>query len=151
VHWISSGLVGFARGWNDAPKIAALVIGALAASPVTHGTALAFLIVTVAMAAGGLLAGRKVLQTLARRITPLPQSEAVTASLVTAGLVMLASWHSLPVSTTHVSTGAIVGAGLKRNPREVGWSKVSQIVLSWVVTLPVAGLLAATAMFILRM
>jgi PiT family inorganic phosphate transporter len=149
VHWASSGLVGFARGWNDCPKIAALAVGTLASAKVPGGTGLAFAVVAVAMAAGGLLAGR-VLETLARKITPLPLAESLTASVTTAALVCCASWLSLPVSTTHVSTGAIIGAGLRNDPKGVRWGKVGEIVLSWFVTLPVAGLLAAATMFVLQ-
>jgi len=65
--------------------------------------------------------------------------------MTTAGLVCLASWKGLPVSTTHVSTGAIIGAGLKNNPAGVKWKKVGEIALSWIITLPAAGLLAAAA------
>jgi inorganic phosphate transporter, PiT family len=148
IHWLSSGLISFARGWNDTPKIAALSLFAL--SGIAHGTALGFVIVTVAMAAGGLLAGRKVLETLARKVTPLPLAESLTASLVTATLVSLASWASLPVSTTQVATGSIIGAGLKTNPAGVKWGKVGEIVLSWIITLPAAALLAAVARLIIR-
>ncbi len=147
VHWLTSGLVGFARGWNDAPKIAALGLVALGG---TRGAWLTFALVTAAMAAGGLVAGRRVLETLARKVTPLPRAESLTASGVTALLVGLASWNALPVSTTHVSTGAIVGAGLRRDPRGVHWARVGEIGLSWLVTLPVAALLAAAARLILR-
>ena len=58
LHWASSGFVGFARGWNDAPKIAALSVGTLAAADMRHGMALAFAVVVAAMALGGLVAGR---------------------------------------------------------------------------------------------
>jgi PiT family inorganic phosphate transporter len=149
-HWLTAGLVGFARGWNDAPKIAALSIGALASAGIASGAAIAFAIVTVAMAAGGLLAGRRVLETLSKKVTTMPLPESLTASLVTASLVSLASWHALPVSTTHVSTGAIIGVGLKHDPRGVRWGTVGQIVLSWVVTLPVAALIAAAAASIIQ-
>jgi PiT family inorganic phosphate transporter len=150
IHWLSSALVGFARGWNDAPKIAALSIMGLSAAglPATLSpAALGFLIVTVAMALGGYLAGRKVLETLASKLTPLPLTESLTASMTTAALVASASWAGLPVSTTHVATGTIVGAGLKNNPSAVRWGKVGEIALSWAVTLPVAGLLAAGVMW----
>jgi inorganic phosphate transporter, PiT family len=140
VHWASGGLIGFARGWNDTPKIAALSLLAL---PQHVGGG--FLIVTLAMALGGLISGRRVLDTMARKLTPLPLPESVTASLTTAALVCLASWQSLPVSTTHVSTGAIIGAGLKNDPAAVKWKKVAEIGLSWIITLPAAGLLAAGA------
>lgn len=145
VHWTSGGLIGFARGWNDTPKIAAL---GLLAFP--NRVSIAFAIVSLAMAAGGLISGRRVLDTMARKLTPLPLTESLTASLTTAGLVCLASWKGLPVSTTHVSTGSIVGAGLKNDPASVKWRKVLEIVLSWIITLPAAGLLAAAAKLVIR-
>lgn len=140
IHWTSGGLIGFARGWNDTPKIAAL---SLLAFPGRMG--IGFIVVTIAMAAGGLISGRKVLETMARKLTPLPLTESLTASLTTAALVCLASWKGLPVSTTHVSTGSIIGAGLKNDPAAVKWKKVFEIALSWVITLPAAGLIAAAA------
>jgi PiT family inorganic phosphate transporter len=149
VHWLTSGLVGLARGWNDAPKIAALGIVAISSLAPQSGRLLTFLLVTVTMAAGGLVAGTKVLRTLAKKLTPLPLAESLTASMTTATLVSLASWIGLPVSTTHVSTGAIIGAGLKNNPRSVRWGKVGEVLLSWLVTLPVAGVLAAGAKYLL--
>jgi inorganic phosphate transporter, PiT family len=145
IHWTTSGLVGFARGWNDAPKIAALGIGTLTAAGVPQSTGIAFAVVTVAMAMGGLIAGRRVLETMAKKLTPLPLAESLTASSATAAMVSAASWFGLPVSTTHVSTGAIIGAGLRNDPRQVRWGKVGEIVLSWIVTLPVAALFAAVA------
>ena len=102
------------------------------------------------MAAGGLIMGRRVLETLARKLTPLPLAESLTASLVTAFLVGFASKISLPVSTTQVATGSIIGAGLKSNPAGVKWGKVGEVVLSWIITLPVAALIAAMAKLILR-
>lgn len=84
------------------------------------------------------------LETLAGKLTALPLAESLTASAATAALVGLASWNGLPVSTTHVATGAIIGAGLmKHDARAVRWGKVGEIVLSWVVTLPVAAVLGA--------
>src|SRR5258705_8793225 len=59
IHWFSSGMIGFARGWNDAPKIAALCLLAL---PSDMG--IAFAIVAAAMGIGGLVSGRRVLQTM---------------------------------------------------------------------------------------
>lgn len=136
LHWTTSGLVGFARGWNDAPKIAALALPA----GVTGGV---FALILAAMAGGGLLAGRPVLRTLAHRITALPLAESLAASSVASVLVGLASWHGLPVSTTHVTTGGIVGAGLARSAHAVAWRVVGEIGLAWVVTIPVAALVAA--------
>lgn len=144
VHWASAGLISFARGWNDTPKIAALCLLAL-----PDKTGYGFLIVAMAMAAGGIISGRKVLTTLSKKLTPLPLLESLTASLSTAVLVCLASWEGLPVSTTHVSTGAIIGGGLKNDPQAVQWKKVIEIVLSWIITLPAAALIAALAKWLL--
>lgn len=144
IHWFSAGMIGFARGWNDAPKIAALCVIAL-----PRNMGVAFAIVATTMALGGLVSGGRVLETLAKKLTPLPLPESLTASLTTACLVGLASWKGLPVSTTHVSTGAIIGAGLTNNPAGVKWKKVGEIGLSWIVTLPAAGLVAAAAKWLL--
>ena len=146
VFWLTAGLVGFARGRNDCPKIAALGLIALQGS---SGMIASFAVVTVAMAIGGLVAGGRVLETLSKKLTVLPLPESLTASAATAVLVSLASWMSWPVSTTHVSTGAIIGAGLRNDPRSVKWGKVGEIALSWVITLPAAAVIAAIAKFLL--
>jgi PiT family inorganic phosphate transporter len=148
IHWISSGLISFVRGWNDTPKIAALSVIGFAKLP--HGIAIGFATTAIAMAIGGLVAGRRVLETLSKKVTPLPMAESLTASIVTAVLVGTASWSALPVSTTHVATGAIIGAGLKNNPQSVKWGKVGEILLSWCITLPVAALIAAGAKYLIH-
>jgi PiT family inorganic phosphate transporter len=73
----------------------------------------------------------------------------MTASTTTAFLVSLASWQGMPVSTTHVSTGAIIGAGLKHDAKSVHWNKVREILLSWLLTLPFAALIAAGAQLLM--
>ena len=146
VHWGTSGLVGLARGWNDTPKIAAL---ALVALPPAADTSLAFVLVAAAMALGGILAGRRVLTTLAKKITPLPLGESLASSAVSSVLVALASWRSLPVSTTHITTGGIVGAGVARSAGGIHWPVVHHIAASWVVTLPAAALVAAVTRLLL--
>ncbi len=62
------------------------------------------------------------------------------ANLATAALVTTASFHSLPVSTTHVSVGALLGIGILT--KQAKWRSVGQIVMCWVITLPCAALLA---------
>jgi len=146
LHWGTSGMVGLARGWNDTPKIAAL---AMIAMPPSASSVGAFALVAVAMALGGLVAGRRVLSTLADKITPLPLGESLASSGVSAVLVALASWLGLPVSTTHVTTGGIVGAGVARSARGVHWPVVRDVALSWVITLPAAAFIAAGARMVL--
>jgi PiT family inorganic phosphate transporter len=65
------------------------------------------------------------------------------ACLVTAGLVTTASFHSLPVSTTHVSVGSLLGMGAATG--QAKWRKVAEILFAWVSTVPCGAILAALA------
>ena len=97
------------------------------------------------MGVGGLVGGRRVTRTLAERVTDIDPLEGLAASAVAAGLVLAASIVALPVSTTHVASGAIVGVGLRSGARAVQWGTVRAMVLAWLVTLPVSALCAALA------
>jgi PiT family inorganic phosphate transporter len=138
LHFLSGGAVGFARGLNDTPKIAALLLVARALD-----IRWALLAVAVAMAIGGLLGARRVAETMSKKITGMNPGQGFAANLATAILVTTANWNALPVSTTHVSVGALAGIGIAT--RRVHGKAVGQILLSWVVTLPCAAALAALA------
>ena len=134
-HFLSAGVVSFARGLNDTPKIVALLLLGKALD-IRWG----FIAVAAAMAIGGLLNARKVAETMSQKITVMNHSQGFAANLTTALLVVLASLFGLPVSTTHVSVGSLFGIGLttgKANPRVM-----SAIVCSWLITLPCAAILA---------
>lgn len=135
LHVLSGGAVGFARGLNDTPKIAALLVAARALEVPT-----ATAVVAMTMAIGGLLA-RRVAQTMAFGITRMNHGQGFSANLVTAVLVTLASPLGLPVSTTHVSCGALFGIGSVNG--EGRWRTILQVLGAWVITLPLAALLAA--------
>ncbi len=144
LHWISSGAVSFARGMNDAPKIVALGLAAaaLGAGLETSAGGLYGLVVA-GMVAGSIVAGWRVSRVLAERVTPMGHREGLAANMVTAALVASGAVYGLPMSTTHVSTGGIVGIGSARG--SVRWRTVTDIVLAWVITLPAAAALAAAA------
>jgi PiT family inorganic phosphate transporter len=138
LHLASAGAVGFARGLNDTPKIAGLFLAADVLSPQAGTIALA-----VAMAAGGWLAARRVAATVAYGITAMDGAEGLGANLVTAGLVVVASPLGLPVSTTHVSCGALFGIGAASG--RARWRTIGTIVAAWLTTLPAGAALAALA------
>lgn len=142
LHIVSGGAVGFARGLNDTPKIAALLV-TIGAMDVPAGMAA----VAGAMAIGGLLA-RRVAQTMAFGITGMNHGQGFSANLVTAALVTLASPLGLPVSTTHVSCGALFGIGAVTGGAR--WRTVAQVVSAWVITLPTGAILAAAAALLAR-
>ncbi len=144
LHFASAGAVGFARGLNDTPKIAALLLVA-GAFDIRWG----LVAVAVAMAVGGLLNAEKVAETMSHRITTMNPGQGFAANLTTAALVTTASFNGLPVSTTHVSVGSLLGMGL--TTRQVKWNPVLGVLASWVVTLPCAALLAGLAYGLLRL
>jgi PiT family inorganic phosphate transporter len=140
-QWVASAALSLARGLNDTPKIVAL--GAAAVASIGMAPAALFIAAAIVMGAGSLFAGRRVTRTLAERVTDIDPLEGLAASAVAATLVLAASVVALPVSTTHVASGAIVGAGLRAGSRAVRWRTVWNMVVAWVVTLPVSAAIAS--------
>ncbi|MBI2072235.1 MAG: inorganic phosphate transporter [Gemmatimonadetes bacterium] len=141
MHWLTSGATSFFRGMNDTPKI--LALGVVAAAGSGLAVEWLFALVALAMGVGSYLAGRRVTDTLAGKVTTIGHDDGFTANLVTSALVGVSSFYALPVSTTHVSTGAITGVGTRQGT--VRWRMVRDLALAWVVTLPATGMLAALA------
>lgn len=143
-HWLSSGLVGLARGANDAPKIAAiLLLGGAAGS---EGTPAGFLTaIAVAMGVGSLFGGLAVVRLLAFDLADVDRAGALAANLATSALVLASSLLGLPVSTTHVSGGAIAGAGLLGGRGGLRRFTARDVAMGWLVTVPASALLAILA------
>jgi PiT family inorganic phosphate transporter len=142
-HFLSAGVVSFARGLNDTPKIVAMLL-LLKWMDIRWG----FFAVAVTMALGGLLNARRVAETMSHKITAMNHGQGFSANLTTGILVIVASLFGLPVSTTHVSVGALFGMGVttgQANPRVM-----LNIVLSWLVTLPCAAIIAGVVYAILK-
>jgi len=135
-HFLSAGAVGFARGLNDTPKIVALalVAGAL-------DLRLSIFVVAATMALGGLCNARAVAQTVSKKITGMERDHGLWANLVTSSLVIFASKWGMPVSTTHVSCGALFGIGIANG--QARWKMINTILMAWLLTLPTAALLSA--------
>jgi PiT family inorganic phosphate transporter len=142
-HLLSAGAVSFARGLNDTPKIVALglVAGAL-------DLRFSILLVAATMALGGLLNARGVAQTVSRKITGMEPDHGLWANLVTSFLVIFASKWGMPVSTTHVSCGALFGIGIANG--QAHWKMIRTILTAWLLTLPVAAVLSAGVYLLLR-
>ena len=131
IHIGSAVTICFARALNDTPKLAALLFAAQFTQqkmPIT--------LVAVSMAVGGLLFARNVAITMSKKVTKLDDSQGLSANLVTACVVLLASKFGLPVSTTHVSVGSIAGVGASAGTLNV--QALRGVLLSWVATLPFA-------------
>jgi PiT family inorganic phosphate transporter len=147
IHWISSGLASFARGTNDAPKIVAMLLlgTTTAAWPSVASQFAAFGGVALAMGLGSYFGGLRVTEVLAEKVTRMNHAEGLSANLTTSSLVLVSGTLGLPVSTTHVSSSAIIGIGLLKDMNSIRWTTVRDMVLAWIVTIPAAALLACLA------
>lgn len=135
LHTASAALICFARGVNDTPKLAALLLGAHLLD-----SAASVAVIALIMATGGVLFAKRVAHTMSRRMTRIEHLPGLAANLVTATLVLFASKLGVPVSTTHVSVGSIAGIGV--NAHALNWHTVRNVLLSWIVTLPAAAAIA---------
>jgi len=142
-HFLSAGVVSFARGLNDTPKIAALLL-VVKVLDIHWG----LVAVAVAIALGGLLNAKKVAETMSLKITAMNHGQGFSANLSTGILVILASKYGLPVSTTHVSVGSLFGIGLTTGKANL--RVVLGILLSWLLTMPCAALIAALVYWLIR-
>lgn len=143
IHFGSAALLCAARGMNDAPKIVALILAANA-----MGVRNGLLAIVFAMVIGGIVNSRKVAQTISTNISSMNEGQALTANIVSAALVIAASRFGLPVSTTHVTVGAITGIGLTN--RTANYKVLVGIIMSWVGTLPLAALIASIVSLLLK-
>ncbi len=142
-HYISAGAVSFARGLNDTPKMVGLLLLIQ-----TLDIRLGAVAIAIAIAMGGLLNAKKVGETMSKKITEMNHGQGFTANLVTALLVSTASFNGLPVSTTHVSVGSLFGIGTATIKANI--KVISGILLSWVLTLPVAAVLSGAIFLIIK-
>jgi PiT family inorganic phosphate transporter len=142
-HFLSSGAVGFARGLNDTPKIAAIL---LLGKQLNIFSSIGM--VAILMALGGIIYSKKIAETMSYQITSMNDGQGFTGNLITAFIVTTASKFGMPVSTTHVSCGALFGIGAVT--KQAHWGQIGKIVLSWVITLPVAAILGMIAFSIFK-
>ena len=138
--------VAFTHGANDAQK----TMGVVALALYTHGSISTFYVPTwvkigagLTIAAGTYAGGWRIIRTLGQRIYKM-QPEHGFAAQIAAGSTLYAGTHfGFPISTTHVVTGSVMGAGATRRFSAVRWGIAGNIVVAWLLTLPAAALVAA--------
>jgi len=94
--------------------------------------------------------GYRVMRTIGGKITSLTPTSGFCATVAAAITVVLASRTAMPVSTTHIAVGAVMGVGLARGFAALNIRVIGNIVVSWIVTLPAGGILAALFFFMLK-
>ncbi|WP_320033534.1 inorganic phosphate transporter [Halarcobacter sp.] len=102
----------------------------------------------IALIVGLWFIGKEVIQTVGHNLTKMHPASGFSAELAAAGVVMLASVMGLPVSSTHILIGAVLGVGLVNH--NTNWDLMKPIALAWVITLPAAGILSAITFMVLN-
>lgn len=148
--------MAFAHGSNDVANGVgplAAVVSIATSNQVTQDSALPIWILLlggVGIVVGLATLGYRVMQTVGKRITELTPSRGFCAEMAAAGTVVIASRLGLPVSTTHIIVGSVMGVGMARGIAAIDMRVVGAIVTSWLVTLPIGAGLAAGLFFVIR-
>jgi len=152
---VSAGLYSLGHGGNDAQKTIGIIwmlLIASGASAATDTMPPSWVIWTcyLAIGAGTLFGGWRIVKTMGQRITKLKPVGGFCAETGGAMTLFLATALGIPVSTTHTITGAIVGVGAVRNASKVRWGVAGNIVWAWVLTIPASAFVAALAYYVGR-
>jgi PiT family inorganic phosphate transporter len=138
--------VAFTHGSNDAQK----TMGVIALALFTHGSIDHFYIPTwvkvsagVAIAAGTYVGGWRIMRTVGQRIYSIQPASGFAAQATAGSTIYLATHLGYPLSTTHVVSGGVIGAGATQRLSAVRWGVAGNIVVAWVLTIPAAALVAA--------
>src|SRR5215207_3033071 len=164
---LSSALLSYSHGGNDAQKTMGIILGLLVASKayfVDQTGMLRHLYVAdmstiprwveigaySMISLGTLFGGWRIVHTMGSRITKLRPIGGFAAETGGAIAIQLATHWGIPVSTTHTITGAIVGVGATNRLSAVRWGLAGRIVWAWILTIPAAALMAAISYWILH-
>jgi PiT family inorganic phosphate transporter len=146
----ASGLQSIAHGTNDAQK----TMGVITLALVANGTLAADAAVptwviwtcAIAMALGTFIGGWRIIRTMGHGLTHIDPTQGFAAQMSSSVVLLTSSHLGLPLSTTYVATGSVVGTGIATRGRKVHWNVAGRVVAAWLITLPAAGIVGA-AMF----
>jgi inorganic phosphate transporter, PiT family len=143
---LSGTWVAFTHGANDAQK----TMGVIALALFTHGSISSFYIPTwvkiaagLAIAAGTYAGGWRIIRTLGQRVYKMAPEHGFAAQIAAGSTLYVGTRFGFPISTTHVVSGSVMGAGATRRLSAVRWGVAGNIVFAWLLTLPAAALMAA--------
>jgi PiT family inorganic phosphate transporter len=150
VQLVSSSLYSLGHGGNDAQKTIGIIWMLLIAGgsvKAADASPPAWVIIScyVAIAAGTMFGGWRIVKTMGQRITKLKPVDGVCAETGGAFTLFLATHFGIPVSTTHTITGAIVGVGATKSFSAVRWGVAGNIVWAWIFTIPASAFMAGIA------
>ncbi|HTW13349.1 MAG TPA: inorganic phosphate transporter [Solirubrobacteraceae bacterium] len=153
---VSSALLALSHGTNDAQKTMGLIALALVASgkiSAAHFHVPLWVVVAAASAIslGTFSGGWRIIRTLGTKIIAMDTVQGFVAQAASAAVILAASRSGYPLSTTHVISGGITGAGAGKRISAVRWGVAGEIVTAWVLTLPCAAAMAALTYAVLSL
>jgi len=150
-QWLSSAAMAWGHGLQDAQKTMGVITLALLITNHVQPSG-DFAVVplwvkiscALAIAAGTYSGGWRIMRTLGRRVFKLDNMSGFAAQSVASGVLMTTAYvYAAPISTTHVITSSVMGTGATRKFSAVRWGVAGNILMAWIMTLPMAGLVAA--------
>ena len=144
----SAALVSLAHGTNDAQK----TMGVITLALIAHGSISANhfyvplwvkLVCACAIAAGTFIGGWRIINTMGNRITEIESPQGFSAEAASAAVILSSSYYGYPLSTTHVVSGGVMGAGAGKRLESVHWGVFGQMLTAWVFTIPMAAAFGA--------
>jgi inorganic phosphate transporter, PiT family len=151
---LSAAIFSFAHGTNDAQKTMGIITGVLVSAQYLPTFEVPIWVVFAAHAAiglGTLSGGWRIIRTMGGRLTRLKPRGGFAAETAAAASILLSSELGMPVSTTHVISGAIVGVGSIHRLKAVRWGLATSIVWAWVFTIPASAAIGAISMWIVAL
>ncbi|MBQ9916956.1 MAG: inorganic phosphate transporter [Microbacterium sp.] len=146
---VSASLVSLAHGTNDAQKtMGVITLTLIVAGYQETGTGPQFWVILgagLAIALGTYLGGWRIMRTVGKRITDVKPPQGFAAETSAASTILISSTLGFPLSTTQVTSGAVVGSGLGKRLASVHWNVVARIAFAWIITLPAAALVGGLA------
>lgn len=151
----SSAAFSIGHGGNDAQKVMGIIGAALIASGSIQdfGQLPSWVPIScyLAIGIGTMSGGWKIVKTMGTKITKVTPLEGVAAETAGAFTLFFTGQMGIPVSTTHTITGSIIGVGATKRLSAVRWGVTSSLLVAWILTIPVSGLLAAIVYWIVRL
>ena len=150
---LSSSALSLAHGTNDAQK----TMGVIGLALVAHGDfsarhfhvpAWVVIVAATAIALGTYAGGWRIIRTVGTRIINMDAAQGFAAQGAGAAVILASSHFGYPLSSTHVISGGVMGAGAAKRLSAVRWGVAGNIVVAWVLTLPAAGVFGAAAYWI---
>jgi PiT family inorganic phosphate transporter len=161
---VSASAMALSHGTADAQKAMGIITLALVAFTASGATGMphwmlpqgdavpTWVIVScaLAIAAGTMAGGKRIIKTMGAKIIKITPLQGFAAETAGAATILLASWQGIPVSTTHCISASIMGVGASKRLSAVRWGVAGNIVLAWVLTLPLSAGFAFLSMIALR-